>query len=178
MLAPTSEQWESLVRQRGPYQEALRSIGAFLDNRHAFHANVIEVLDGFTVRYQRSDLHSELISEHLGYVQLQAPADIKHRRRGLPFGGRKPERRYEDILRALGFELDEAQAYSLLIDEIDEGFLVTYQYLKPSQGVMVRKRMVFLDSNSVVQVLDDAHGRRINDKPTEGRRSIRTVLAG
>jgi hypothetical protein len=163
LLGAASQAWEELLRQRGSYQASLRTIGVQLDANHAFHANVVEVLDGFQVRHERSSHDRELVSRHVGYAEVISLAnelEPKHWRWGLGSGEKHGVGRYEVTLRALGIELDAAHAYSLLIDEVDDGFLVTYQYLKPSQGFMVRKRMIFLDVDSVERVLAVGRNRR------------------
>jgi hypothetical protein len=161
VLETASGEWEEMVRQRGTYEGALRTIGAYLEVVGAHHVSIVEAVDGFDIRHEQSDRNTDLELRHVGYREISA-LDRERRKERRPFGlgARRGKRRYGDTLRALGHELDVAKAYSLLVDEVDDGFLVTYQYLRPSQGFLVRKRMVFLDTDSVARVLDDAGGRR------------------
>ena len=80
---------------------------------------------------------------------------------------------YENILRALGYELDQVEAYSLLIDELDEGLVVTYQYLRPTEGFSARKRMVILGAEALQSVVEDARSRR-----EQRKLGILNLLAG
>lgn len=175
----TSQQWDEMQRNRESYQASLRMIGAFLDENDARNAHIMETVDGFTIRYQRVHEGMKLYTHKVKYadvLKLTAEVERKRKRNLFGFGSRQPDPttgRYENTLRALGYELDTAQAYSLLIDEVDEGFLVTYQYLNPTQGFMVRKRMVFLNLHSIEHVLSDAYARR-----QDSRRGLLTLLAG
>jgi hypothetical protein len=63
------------------------------------------------------------------------------------------------VFRALGFELDALDAYSILVDELEDGFLVTY-HLNPHESYMLRKHMVILRRNEMFQVLSAADARR------------------
>jgi hypothetical protein len=161
VLGASSVEWEEMIRQRGSYEAALRIIGAYLETHNFLHASIVEGVDGFEIRHERSATDATLESRHVGYSELTTlDRELKKKRRPFGLGLRRGGHRYEDTLRALGHELDAARAYSLLVDEVDDGFLVTYQFLKPSQSFLVRKRMVFLDIDSVERVLDDAHDRR------------------
>jgi hypothetical protein len=161
VLGASSVEWEEMLRQRGAYEESLRTIGAYLDASHAFQASVIEGVDGFHIRHEQSEHQSDEVTRHVGYAELVSLDHVlKRKKRPFGLGIKRTTHRYENTLRALGRELDAAKAYSLLIDEVDQGFLVTYQYLKPSQGFLVRKRMVFLDVDSIERVLEDAYDRR------------------
>jgi hypothetical protein len=162
-------------RARSSYQEMLRCVGAFLDGVDACRINVLEVKDGFAVRYQRERNNPESVMEHLSHDSLDT---VAHRGKRRPFRFAPRNRgdaaaSYEDLLRALGYELDHVRAYSLLIDELDEGVVVTYQFIKPAEGFNVRKRMVLLGQDAMRSVLQDAQSRREHRK-----RGVLTLLAG
>lgn len=166
-------------RQKITYEASLRAVGAFFDNKSACRIHVLEAKEGFTVRYQKDEGSSEFFVEQLNHGDLISLGAIAERARRRPFsfrGGSKvkgdPHATYEDVLRALGHELDTAEAYSILLDELEDGLLVTYQYLKPSEGFNARKRMVILGAEAMQAVLEDAHDRRERRK-----HGIVTILA-
>jgi hypothetical protein len=155
-----------LPRDRVAYQSALRALGAFLDERGAHCINLLEAEDGFAVRYQPHPGSPETILVRIDgkeLLSLSNELDHRRRRKAFRFGAKEhaeDHRTYENVLRALGYELDQVQAYSILIDEIDDGMVVTYQYLNPQEGFNARKRMVILGGEAMNGVLVDAESRR------------------
>lgn len=165
-------------RERFPYQASLRSLGAYLDERNAHRINVIEAEAGFAVRFQPDAAVPDLILVRLSLEELSErdrDAGSLSKRRQLPFASRnnREESTYENILRALGYELDYVEAHGVLIDELEEGIVVTYQFLKPSEGFNARKRMVILGSEALDSVLEDARSRR-----EQRKRGVLKLLAG
>ena len=155
-------------RERVPYQATLRAIGARLDGMRVCRINLLEVADGFMIRYQESQDDSQLSllhCEHRELLSLSTELEHKRKRKGFSFSQKESSvGTYENVLRALGFELDQAEAYSLLIDELDDGMVVTYQYLRPSEDFQARKRMVILGAEAMAAVIEDAKSRRDNGK--------------
>jgi hypothetical protein len=151
------------LERRITYQSALRAVGAYLDEHGARRINLLESGDGFAVRYQpqRDTPDSVLVLLSTDKL-LDLSAQPERKRRRGPFGLSTSIEHgaYENVLRALGFELDQVHAYSILVDEIDEGMVVTYQYLKPAEGFNARKRMVILGAAAMQSVLNDAKSRR------------------
>ncbi|GAC1443372.1 MAG: hypothetical protein NVSMB52_01660 [Chloroflexota bacterium] len=149
-------------RGRVPYQATLRSIGSFIDDRHATGINILETPDGFSLRYESPENPCSPEVTLLRFSELLSlPRELENKRhRGFSFGPRRSEGVYEDRLRALGFELDGVQAYSVLIDELEDSLIVTFQYLEPSEGFNAHKRMVLFGPDEMQSVLDDAHHRR------------------
>ncbi len=165
-------------RERVPYQATLRAIGAHMDDIDASRINLLEVADGFMVRYEGKGTDGELAVVHLRHTDLLSLThELERKRKRRPFSlfqaNQEPGGSYENILRALGFELDQAEAYSLLIDELDDGMIVTYQYLRPSEGFQARKRMVILGTDAMEAVIESAKDRR--DQPVGSGMSL---LAG
>ncbi len=160
---PGNQEYE-VISERVPYQAVLRALGSWLDDRRAKRVNVLEAMGGFAVRYQLDSANADTESFFLAYNRLLSLADElenRRKRRAFPRLGREaPQATYENLLRALGYELDGIDAYSILIDEVDEGMLVTYQYLRPTEGFQARKRMVILGPEAVQSVLEDARARR------------------
>jgi hypothetical protein len=158
-----------LTRERVPYQYALRALGAYLDERRANSINLLEAEGGFAVRYQPQRNLPDTVLVRVEYPELKelsAELERRRRRKSFPFGSKESAgpNSYENVLRALGYELDEVQAYSILIDEIDDGMVITYQYLSPHEGFNARKRMVILGSDAMQAVLQDAEARREHRK--------------
>lgn len=158
------------------YCTALELVGRYLDMSHACRIHVLEVVDGFTVRFQTDPNTPTSLTTHLTHAALEEetrqPAGGRRRltapirRRGSPAG-------YEAVLAALGHELDLVHAFSLLVDELDNALLVTYQFLRPSDGFHVRKRMVLLERDTIRAVLGDSRAQ--SARRAEGRL---TLLAG
>jgi hypothetical protein len=176
MLSAASQEWEEHHRERVPYQITLRGVGGYLDDHHAQRASVLELIDGFSVSYYGSPSDPDMVEARLAYEDLLIldAEESKRQRKPSLFGRKAEPGSYKDVFRALGYELEVAKAYSLLIDQTDDGLLVTYQYLNPSQGSMVRKRMAILSSESIEQVVRDARSRRVGG----GILGIRNLLAG
>lgn len=155
-----------LPGDRVPYQSVLRALGSLLDEHGASSINLLEAENGFAVRYQPHRGSPETVLAQYneeGLKNLAGDVDRRRRRKAFHFGGGggSTERRtYENILRAIGYELDQVQAYSILLDETDDGMVVTYQYLNPQEGFNARKRMVILGTEAMRGVLDDAQSRR------------------
>jgi hypothetical protein len=149
-------------QQRLPYQWVLRGIGAELDARGASQIMLLEGQDGFWVRFLGPDSEQGLQLVQMGYEELLATKSRTEGKRArqtlfqkqaLPGG-------YQDFLRALGYELEQASAYSILIDEQDEDFLVTYQYLNSADGYVARMQMAVLDPSQRGALLQHAYARR------------------
>jgi hypothetical protein len=145
-----------------PYQRLLRGIGAHLDEYCSRNVHLLEEPNGFTVRYQTEPGKNELIVARYSHDELlQRQAEMeRHQARGSPAGAGS----YQDFLRALGFELETRSAYSILVDELEDGFLVTYQYLKPEEGYVLRKAMIVAGPGEIGAILQHAHERRQRPK--------------
>jgi hypothetical protein len=152
-------------RPRMSYQRMLRAIGAYLDGEDPDRFRLVEVLDGFEVVLERGGQRAELEEIHFSYDTLTEQAESLMRRRKL-LGSRHgggwalASSGRQDFLRALGYELDDSRARFILIDEAEDGMLVTYSYLDPAQGFQWRKHMVVLKRDHIQSVLQSAYGRR------------------
>ncbi len=162
---------------RRAYQTSLRAIGAYLDQRPAGTVRVIEVPEGFEVHWLGSAADHHLQWVHLPVDELlQWGEELKRKKTRRAFRSHAPiteDHSYENVFRALGFELDTLEAYSILVDELEDGFLVTYQFLNPHESYMLRKHMVILRRNEMFQVMSAADARRQSHK-----HSLRELLAG
>ncbi len=160
------------------YQTSMRAIGAYLDQHSAINVRVIEVTEGFDVHWLASAADHHLQWVHLPGDELRSWGEgLKRKKTHRSFLSHAPtvteDTSYENVFRALGFELDALDAYSILVDELEDGFLVTYQFLNPHESYMLRKHMVILRRNEMFQVMSAADARRRSHK-----HSLRELLAG
>lgn len=166
-----------MTETRQAYQTSLRAIGAYLDQRPAGSVRVIEVPEGFDVHWLGGAADHHLQSVHLPIDQLLSWGEElkrkKTRRSFRPHARITEDDSYENVFRALGSELDALDAYSILVDELEDGFLVTYQFLNPHESYMLRKHMMIRRRNEMFQVLSAADARRQAHK-----HSLRELLAG
>jgi hypothetical protein len=103
-------------------------------------------------------------AHHFGYEELRLAAERReqqliHRRKDRSDSA-APGSSYEDLLRALGHDMQKLPAYTVVLDELEDGFLVTYQCYEPLTGFMPRKRMAVFGAAERQLLLDTAHGRR------------------
>jgi hypothetical protein len=153
--------WDRASSHNAPYQWLLRAIGAFLDREGAAHIQIMEIGDGFAVRYERAGDASDLRLQHVGFDELlQVKARMEADRTGRRESGEQTGR-YQDFLRALGYDLEQASAYFILLDEVDDDFLITYQYLRPSESYLPHKHLSVINRDAREDLLQRAHSRRI-----------------
>ena len=148
------------------YQWLLRSLGAYLDQQPSCRISLAEVSEGFLVRLQRT-LHKlepqvELFARETLVVQLQTlmqnGAHAPHaRHQGI--WARFPNG-HQDFFRALGYELDHSSARGILVDELEEGLVLTYNYPDPDLPGNWKKRMVVMGVDEIEAILNAAFERR------------------
>lgn len=161
-IAPSDE-------NRKSYQRLLRALGFYLDGEEPRRFTVTELQDRFTVVLERVD--GALASEQHTFQSLDEEAEQlveRRKRRGTPRTITWPlaGTTREDFLRALGFELDDEQARNILLDELDDGLLLTYSYLDPSKGYVWQKRLLVLREPEIKEILRTALSRRaLNKRP-------------
>jgi len=142
-----------------PYQWLLRAIGAYLDRERAVLVQIMELPGRFVVRYEVGDDPPELQQMEFSHDQLlrfRTEMEAARSRKG----PEEPQGPYQDFLRALGFELEDAGAYFMLLDEVEDDFLITYQYLQPTEGYQPHKHLSVINRNSREDLLQRAHSRR------------------
>jgi hypothetical protein len=135
-------------------------IGAFLDLARARAVSIIQLDDRLLARYYASG-GGEM------QVQLFSPADLDEDQGAEASGKREAGRRgsrnrssYENVLRALGWELDQAAAASITVDEVDADFHVSWLTRDPVEGLMVVKRHALVRRSDLESILRDARARR------------------
>ena len=65
----------------------------------------------------------------------------------------------QDFLRALGHELDQVSAQAILVEELEDGIVLTYRYPEPEAGGW-RKRLLVLGLPEIEAILNAAFERR------------------
>lgn len=165
-------------QEQVPYQAILRAVGAYLDEHEACRIQIIELVDALMVQYGDGGPSAARQITQCSYADLLTrEAELrKQKRRKLRWsastGSAKPSR-YEDVLRALGYELEKGEAHMMALDEVDDGFVLTYQAYSPHEGYMLRKRLLVLGPDQQDMVLTAAYRRR---KPQ--KRTLFTLRAG
>jgi len=147
------------------YQWLLRAVGSYLDEAGAHSITMLEEPNGFVVRFQQGRLPDSMVLTHFNLEELVALKDalLKNRRSGRHSSSSvsdEPPDRYQDLFRALGFELDALKAYSLSIDEIGNDLFVSYLFLDPRQGYLWTKESTVLPMNGKQTLLQRACARR------------------
>jgi len=147
------------------YQRLLRALGAHLDQAGASRFCTIELPDEFLVVLHGGSTKPQPQEVHLSMAALAEQARQLARGRKL-FGSsynkgwKLASTGHQDLLRALGYELDRADARYILIDELEDGLMVTYSYLDPAQGYNWRKHLMVLQQEDIEQLGQAAHARR------------------
>lgn len=153
----------TLARRGVPYQELLRGIGTTLDRAGARNVCLVELPGAFAVRY---DLPAEDRRVWLQFRDDEVPVEGPARRnkpsrllrRGLALSS-QPQG-YSDILRALGQELEHADASDIVIVEQEDGLAVIYEYREPQQPLAAHRTMRFLGDQEQQAMIQHARSRR------------------
>jgi hypothetical protein len=169
------EEGPSMTTDHTPYQVTLRRLGAYLDARAASNVHLLEAPGGFHLQFRDGDtqvlVEQDVSVEKL--MALTAERDDRRRRRIVKMRANRATTReqYEDVFRALGYELEQAGAYSILVAEVEGGFLVTYQYMDAARGYLVRKHHTVVGPAGKTAMLQAAVARRTSSG------SLRALLA-
>jgi hypothetical protein len=160
------------------YQWLLRALGAYLDEESSCRITLAEVEDGFVVRLQRYLHKMEPLVFRLERATLQQELDRRMQQRN---PSRPPARHqgvwahfpngHQDFFRALGYELDEAGARGILIDELEDSVVVTYR--REDDGEGAEKQMTVLSEDKIEEILNTAFERR-----RQGQSTAQTASAG
>jgi hypothetical protein len=155
------------VGREHTYQWLLRALGAYLDEEPSCRISLAEVSDGFLVRLQRA-LHK--LDPQVEYFKRETLVEQLHNLMGRGRGSNRPARHqgvwskfpngHQDFFRALGYELDQSSARGILIEELEDGIVVTYSYPDEENGSQWRKRMVVLGVEEIEAILNAAFERR------------------
>ena len=141
--------------RRMSYQTLLRALGAWLDANDACNVNLIETSTGFIIRYGVGQDVLALNRYILTYAELvHLEAAMKERRSLHPSG------RYQDFLRALGYEIDALGAAYLVFDEVEGNYFLTLLCGSENGGLTWVKRARVLNPADQAAILRKAYARR------------------
>lgn len=122
----------------------------------------MSVLQGdsyFVTRFYPAQESGELQSRQFSVEELSTLADAA-RRHSEGDAGKGHRRSYENVLRTLGWELDEVAAATITIDELPSEFYVSWLARRPEAGLAVVKRHATVGVDALASMLQDAEGRR------------------
>jgi hypothetical protein len=129
------------------YEQGLRIVGRHLDAEPAYHVRILEVDDGYVVRYQPAQYRSDDRTVHFSQGRLYdlfvfhasgRGCGPRRRDRHLGIWGKFPTG-HEDFFRALGAVLDHQFASSLAVDELNDELRVSYMRPDPENPLLSQK---------------------------------------
>ncbi len=145
------------------YEWLLRALGSFLDTSPTCRISLAELPDGFLVRllHGLDELEPEVMTFDRDALQNQLDRLFQRHKpvfhashRGVwasfPSG-------HSDFFRALGHELDRSGAHDILIDELEDGLIVSY--VRDHEGRR-SKRALALAPPDIERILNHAFERR------------------
>lgn len=148
------------------YQLTLRAIGAWLDHRRPAYFTIFETPDGFSVVATATAVPPSPVEEHFRFAALGQQHELLRQHRGKPhdFTGDAGATLFttgrQDFLHALGFELDDVGAESVVVDQLDDSVVLSYAYVDPSADFSWHKRMALMSREDVEMVTKVARSRR------------------
>jgi hypothetical protein len=147
------------------YESALQAVGAYLDSQCATEFKLLETPLGFIVHFEARGSEPETRTAFFKFSDLHRTGiDIDFLRKvRRPLG--PSDRQYRHLLGAVGHDLDTSRAVSILLDEMPEAILITYEYDDPQRGYVLRKRMALAGPRDRERLLQDAHQRRSRLRP-------------
>lgn len=145
---------------RRSYQWMLRTMGRHLDVARAEGVSLLETDNGFVARYY-SPGSEELRATVFTLDELHADrAKMEHERRESDGEGNERAPTYENLLRAVGWELDDVIAATVTLDEREGELYLSWLSRDPRQGHVVTKRHAWIGVGELSTMLSDAVGRR------------------
>ncbi|GAC1465536.1 MAG: hypothetical protein PVSMB7_09940 [Chloroflexota bacterium] len=166
-----STNWIYRDEQTPFYGTYLRPIGAVLDQQAAHSIHVLETTSGFSVRHAADGDTRNLHAVNWTYEDL-IKVDVEMRDQRVSQDPKTPRHEqngedgntYQQVLRALGNELDTLRAYSIALDELEEQFLLTYSFQDSSRGLSWTKKMALVGPEEHAQFLVEHRSRRTTAK--------------
>jgi hypothetical protein len=147
------------------YQNELRAIGRYCDDKGFRHIGVYEVSEGFVLRgfcdpndpfaitafeFPEEDFQGLIMKNFTS----RNGSSVSSHPAICPTG-------YEDFFRALGYELEEDQAKGVVVQELPDLMVVTYLHLGSSSDSYVwEPKSVLLNAAQVEEMLDKGFRRR------------------
>jgi hypothetical protein len=147
------------------YQVALRAVGGWLDSqRGATGIRIVELTDGLLVQYGSTDASESARSRTFSFDEIWDLNDEQKRRKR---SRNRPES-YQNVLRALGHELDEADGRSMLLEQVDGDLMLTYLYPHYVGGFALVKQFSSLTPETQLELVRSSQQRRTPGKLTRG----------
>lgn len=147
------------------YQIALRVLGAWLDTQGLVSGiRILETTDGFLVQQASEVDPGTDTARTITFEQIwDLDGDKKLRKRSKERNGGN-----QSFFEAMGYELDEADAHSLLLEAVNEDYLLSYLYPHYVGGFAVLKRFIVITPDSREEILRAARDRRDPGKLAKG----------
>jgi hypothetical protein len=144
-----------------PYEGLLRAVGDHVDSVGGKNLLVIDIGEGFSVRFSRGSLGE---TEHVEF-SYRALAEQEN----LQVANRQPKQvdaaaprstGYQDLLRAIGARLEADEQVLVVLDEQPAGFIMSYMYLDPERALFPHKTMATLSQLDVDRLREEGFARR------------------
>jgi hypothetical protein len=177
------------VEEKVPYQSTLRQIGRYLDEHPSRHFNLLELPDGYAVRYEIDDSRMNIEATFFTWEMIfdmegealprrEAQKGIRLGRNTGAYLERAPNG-YEEFLRSLGYELDTTGAYTIALDELDAGIVITYLFIDARTSYVPQKQSLYLSPEETDRVMGDAFSRRAipDDVLSQDRKRSKRLLS-
>src|SRR5438270_10860991 len=147
------------------YQLTLRAIGAWLDDLKPAYFTIFETPDGFSVVATSTQTPPSPHVQHFRFGTLEQQHEQLRKLRGRmrTFDDATPSlfaTGRQDFLHALGFELDDAGAEAIVVDQLDDSVVLSYAYVDPSADFSWHKRMALMHQADIEMVTRVARARR------------------
>jgi hypothetical protein len=147
------------------YQAALRAIGQWLDLQEATAGmRIVETPDGFLVAHTPDDDPDNDVSWMFTFDDMIALAEDMSRRTRFPGGSVQ----YQDLLRAVGYELDEVEAHAVLLEQVNDDLLLTYLYPNYVGGLSLHKQFTVMPQDAAAELVCNARERRTAGSVAKG----------
>lgn len=147
------------------YETALRALGSWLDSQRGIASiRVMETTEGFLVQdtsAERPDVETSRTVTFDDVWDLSEDKRFRKRSKDV-LGG------YQNVLRAVGFEFDEAGARSILLEQVEDDLILTYLYPLYSGGHSLTKQFTVLAPNAKRDLVSGALERRKPGKLSRG----------
>lgn len=153
------------VAEAPTYEAALQAVGAYLDSQRATEFKLLEAPQGFAVRFEVRGAQAESRAAFFTFRDLHSPGGEFDLPLPMRYGLGSNDRKYRDELAAIGHDLDESRAVSILLDELPDALLITYEYDDPQRGYVRRKRMAVAGPKDRARLKRDARSRRPRLRP-------------
>lgn len=140
------------------YQSMLRVVGAMLDEVQGRDPVVLETADSLIVRFT---VDSACETREMTHEQLLEAFESLHNNRTLL--GTVERGHYQDALRAIGYEMEQAHAHALLLAQAGDRYLLTYQ-TTVAAPTAPQTHFLMLTSTELDGLLEQARGRRAVSK--------------